>query len=735
LFLGLIISTNGIPYILDSNETYSNLWHAFSIHSFGLEGSKGLADEVFSPTFESHPFIHSHQGNFPRLFSWLIYELGATSAQSQIIVTTFTVGLATIFIAYSFFSRIFNRNFAMIFVLVLITDYILFAQWQVVTYRVWSGFLFYSQLMLLSLYVETSQRRWLCGLYFSSLCLLYSELIFAAFVGLVSFLWLASLCLTKYKKFITASLVMFLGAITGISIFLYQAILYFGWNNFLRDIQLTYGSRNNYQNITPEIKQEIASFYSKNHVIFWENFQDKSQFLGLRQLIQSFTSFDWQVHTPFFSGLLLVPILAVIVTLILPVDTKFNISKNSGLNPSKSRVLTLVFNYFLLSLAGFVILYFFIQGSGLNLATSMSAIDIVYYVIFSTLFSSLVYAYLDRASLSKLFVFFAFLFIYGISCDVLYDFRYEFLWTQLHQIHQKYLAIIFFFLAIFSSIEWIAFSSASDLKNLEILKFRKIFGLIIVMLTGYSLVYFLSPGYIYSGYLVRYAPLTVFISDIFVALAFYIIYRIVVMNIENMADAINGIKIVKISLTSLSLIIFIGLWIQIQASYVKILPPSHFSFLKKLSAQPYKGKSFVVDNYAAPVAAYTLNWAYMDYSLSNGYIESNGNLNQLIGNNQHIWFADKDLNQAYRRPDYYLCMIPQSISTAFYSILYNKGMGTRPFGCLDKKIVKIALNKDHYKGLTLVDFDKEGLKKFGFVSWAIIKFDWNADIGNEILWR
>lgn len=46
-------------------------------------------------------------------------------------MTTFTIGLAVIAMAYTFFARRVNPVFGLIAGLVLITDYVFFAQWQV----------------------------------------------------------------------------------------------------------------------------------------------------------------------------------------------------------------------------------------------------------------------------------------------------------------------------------------------------------------------------------------------------------------------------------------------------------------------------------------------------------------------------------------------------------------------------------------------------------------------------
>jgi hypothetical protein len=129
------------------------------------QGCEVLPDKASIAAFNfayhaaAHPFVHTHQGNFPRLFAFAIFALGATSVQSQIVVTTFTVGLAGVVLAYVFFSRIADPLLATIFCLLLITDYVLVAQWQVVTYRVWHLFFVFSSLLCVHLLAQR-QMTW-----------------------------------------------------------------------------------------------------------------------------------------------------------------------------------------------------------------------------------------------------------------------------------------------------------------------------------------------------------------------------------------------------------------------------------------------------------------------------------------------------------------------------------------------------------------------------------------------
>src|SRR3974390_2959737 len=76
-YVVLITWGHGVPYVMDNNETYSALLHAHNLWNFDFFRSFGLADDVASPLRAAHPVIHTHQGDFPRLFAFMLYVFGA----------------------------------------------------------------------------------------------------------------------------------------------------------------------------------------------------------------------------------------------------------------------------------------------------------------------------------------------------------------------------------------------------------------------------------------------------------------------------------------------------------------------------------------------------------------------------------------------------------------------------------------------------------------------------------
>jgi hypothetical protein len=185
------------------------------------------------------------------------------------------------------------------------------------------------------------------------------------------------------------------------------------------------------------------------------------------------------------------------------------------------------------------------------------------------------------------------------------------------------------------------------------------------------------------------------------------------------------------------ILLLMGSWIAVQAYYVHRLPPTHYAFLKILREPPYLGATFVVDNYAAPVAAYTGAWAYMDPSISQAILEEESGKRILVGDRRYLWFADRDSNPAYRRPDYFVCMVPQSLSSLLARVLRDRGEGPGYPGCIARPLVKIAKGgQEPSNGFELMAYDRAGEQRIGFDSWAIVKLPLSGKDGGVTLeWR
>ena len=187
----ILLYSHGLPYVMDANETYSVYWHSYNLLHFDLLKSFGLTDEAYGFNSAAHPYMHTHQGNMPRLFGALIYFLGATSIEAQVLITTFFIGTLSLIFSYLSLRRIANPLFSFIFTALLFTDYLQIGQWQVVTYRVWYGFLFFGILACITNLDSKYQIKLLAGSYGLFFLMFYNELVFAVMIATFAILFTA----------------------------------------------------------------------------------------------------------------------------------------------------------------------------------------------------------------------------------------------------------------------------------------------------------------------------------------------------------------------------------------------------------------------------------------------------------------------------------------------------------------------------------------------------------------
>jgi hypothetical protein len=174
---------------------------------------------------------------------------------------------------------------------------------------------------------------------------------------------------------------------------------------------------------------------------------------------------------------------------------------------------------------------------------------------------------------------------------------------------------------------------------------------------------------------------------------------------------------VAMTLASAAAVMMISaFWATTQATYIKWIPADEYDFLTLLDKPPFKGASFVVNNYAAPVAVTTGQWAYYDPIFGYLRLEKIDGESRLVRDFRYLWLADRS-NPAYLEPAFFLCVIPQDMGTAL-----RPGMRDLN-GCTNLPLVRDAGKA--IPGLlstTLVAHDKSGRDR-----WAIIRLDWHRD--------
>lgn len=255
---------------------------------------------------------------------------------------------------------------------------------------------------------------------------------------------------------------------------------------------------------------------------------------------------------------------------------------------------------------------------------------------------------------------------------------------------------------------------------------------------AYTFIYFLSPGYVFTGYRFRLAPFTVFFSDVMIAAGIYIIVMGVMALLtwhRERAGPPGGVPSGALAsrihracggAASAMLLLY---WLQLQFAYVSLMPPDQFSILKTLAQTPYKGKSFVSNAYAAPIAAYTGHWAYIDEELAQAKIEEREGIRRLTTDDKYLWLADRGLNPDYLKPEYFMCLLPQTLPSVLAKVKRERGEDAAYPGCLAMGLVKHAMSqpRDVIPRAELVAIDTAGVRKYGHETWAIVKLHWDDD--------
>ncbi len=313
-----------LPYAFDNNETFSSLIHAQNLFHFGLQKTFGLTDEAYGLLKQAHPYVYTHQGNFPRFYTFFLYYLGVKSAELHILITTFTIGLAGIWLCHRFFAKYVSCLFAAIFCLLLMTDYIMFAQWHINTWRVWHLFFFFSSFLCCHALNKKNRNLFILLALLNFACLYYTEIVYASFVFFSTSIYLFLLSNESYQRKISNFTIFALGSALGIAALIIQNVLYLGWEGFLQDLNYTFSARN--QLLGGDEAHKIIKFYNENKIVFWDNF---NEFQKIRNPLLVIKNFYRHCLLPYGAFMTLCALLALLGPAIAWFFTKLQAKHNT----------------------------------------------------------------------------------------------------------------------------------------------------------------------------------------------------------------------------------------------------------------------------------------------------------------------------------------------------------------------------------------------------------------------
>lgn len=304
----LLIRSHGLPYGSDSNETFSSAVHARNLSLFSWRRSYGLTDESYGVSSAAHPFIHSHQGNFPRVFTYLLYAGGARTVEAQIVATAYSAGLAAFILAFLFLSQAVNPRFAVLACLVFLSDYFLFGQWHLNTYRVWHCFFFFSSLLCTLCFCRRPSRAAAMVTGFNFVCLCYWEYVFAFFVLGLAAIYAAALCRRHLRRALAFWSLELAGALGAGLLLGAQLTAYMGWDGVKQDIAYTLHGRNSA--FDPDFVAKATAFYAQHKVLWWPNYVDAAPLRHLAAFFNLLLRDHLEYYTPWLAFLMVIAVVA-----------------------------------------------------------------------------------------------------------------------------------------------------------------------------------------------------------------------------------------------------------------------------------------------------------------------------------------------------------------------------------------------------------------------------------------
>lgn len=735
LYSGLLMSSGFLPYVFDNNESFSNLNHARNLIGFGVADSAGLADEAVSPKAEAHPVVHTHQGNMPRLYAAILHLIGLQSVESQIVATTFTVGLAAVVMAFLFFRFCAGPGFAFLACLVLISDYIFFAQWQVNTYRVWIPFLTFASLLTAECYAQSRRPLWLAAIAATGLLLFYFELSFAFFITVMTALYMAWRLRDSWRHLLLGWFAFGLGGATSLVILLLQLVSHLGWQDLVRDLELTFMARNFGENSEAYI-DALRSFYGSRNIAFFYNVGSSELTNWWSGLWAVLLAYHARITTP------LVTIFVVIVGSGFALRGLADRLRGHGRAKAESdQSLYLARVIFIALLAAFFFQLLWLSNqwsvrgiagfasSGLGGALLTAAIVGLVVALSLRQLNSLAQARDSGIAIRLACACVLLLVVSGwtMAEHSLYDGSSQILWSHVLAFPS---ARVWHVAGIASLVlAWIAAillprSRATYGPDFSWYYLFMTCGVIAAMAT-----YAVFPGYVRSGYLVRGE--TFLVGHLAAAIAFALFVTVqlarefharasLLLSVEYRSGFArrSGLLLGAGSgVAALAAAIVVGQWVYSQSAYARLFPPDQFSWLKLLESEQLRGRSLVSNNYAVPFALATGGWGYIDTRFASGGFERTSDGFAPVHSYDYLWLADANTNPDYKKPELFVCFIGLSLQRAA-----RLAEGREINGCSDLGLVSETLGQ----GWRPFSHRLYAIDSSPWNSWAIVQLDWTA---------
>lgn len=744
LIVAYLLYYQGIPYVFDNNESFSSIVHARNLIQFDFFKSYGLTDESFGILESAHPYVYTHQGNFPRLFSALLYLVGMQSIEWQIIGHLVFVNTLSLYFAYYYFAKKVSPLFAIIYCFILLTDYVMNFQWQFNTWRVWHCFFIFSSLILVEKYKKISNWYYIPIILLNFISLAYYEISYAVFIITLC----SALFIFKYKHYKEWFFPIFcitLGALIGFGILVVQSILYFdGVNGFLSDFRFTFTARNQSPAGSLEfaaLAGQVWDFVESWNLVFWGNFVSSSE--NLRNILTAFklySRYNLLIYSPFFIFVIIIIIYTCLLRIISNrLDgNRIYFLENIKDYDEKNQLNRRLFLGFVFLIIACIVIF----GSSIITHIEIEEFQSTKYslLLYVFTFTMLVHwSFLYRNNLSVehqpskfglgqivlVLLFFTTVFIYGLMNHKLFEASsqstaliYIDFWKKISLFDNvsgaitKSIFICTLFFGLFSL-------TGEPLYRFKLKSsgIKGVLPLACAAIIGGIVSWNLLPGYILTAYYNRYVPFFEYITILIIVVPLYILTLMLINGISYLLNYHKNNLIRYLILMIPLIIIYIFLifsWIFLQLSYFTEFKTGTNLLLKTLSTEQYRSASIVSGGYAAPFSIQTNQWAYLDPDFHFGRINRGDDGFYYGSDNKYLWLADKKNNTNYQTPDYYVCSM-----NAHYDFI----MGFNPRCDVNVELIKNIKNSEGGNFSQLIKPSITHEDSSGKSRWAIVKLD------------
>jgi hypothetical protein len=763
----LIVGSDFLPFGTDNNETFSSFLHARNMYQWGLFSFGGLTNETTSWEPAAQAYIYTHQGNFPRIYSYILYLFGARSVESQIVLTTGTVGLAGIVMAYKFMERRVDALFAFLFCAVLCTDYLMSLQWLVNTWRVWQLLLFFAPLLLADrLAARGFDPLALLALAIVFMANFYCEIIFAFFVAFVFSAYLALHAWRRPGLVLTGWVAGGIGAVLAIAILAAQIAWAIGWDGFVKDLTLTFFSRNNLPaGKLAEYQNEVIRFARDNNIVFWDNFNAfRGPFQDPRYTIKILFRYTFLQMTA--------PIMMLCFIMAMGVSMRGVITSGMRWFPASwfcNTVSPAVAQACILPAFAFFAAFVIVGSRALGVGGYEFYLTVdgttTPFVLVMVAASSIITLYVQRdgAQADKIGV--TVVLVAAATYVLIVVAQYNaslpaawmllvvvgaaswFLYERLSRLSLDWARVLGVVAVLVScgvlarlvAGLFLSENATGGVVNYDVLTLKfierlgghtawkaivlmtgllaalwvieppakaKLGGLVIYVMAGvvgFLLVATLSFGYIITAYFSRNCPFILYFTALFPALLVYALIRTLP---DRVTDWNFGLAKGVLAAPVLAAALFT--WFVAQDLYLKAIPPGRMTPMFRELAR--LGGSSVSNTYATPIAIKTGDWSYFDpvFFFDGSWLDHD-RIEMSRRDWRYLWFADHS-NPAYLKPKYFVCWM---------HLNFKDTVAPPPPCGAYAGIREIRAGKGPFKNVEVAKDDKRDL-------WSIVELDWSG---------